>query len=566
MSFSDNPPFPKFDLNPFAGDPSKAISAADWNSVCQELVDLRSAIGGASKSTAFAFWTDSNGMGAGTNTFEADQSSNTALPNKNVVLVKKYTTNFAEPVTPIDMGTGALRPQNVNAAPGYGPELSVGAMLDDLLNGPGATPDAAHKLWFACFNIHSSKLDQWKQSSTAGTSSPLLGGGNLDTDSSNQAATACAVSGRTLACAFTMICTNDASDATATGNIPTNLPAFIARKRAVHGNQLLFVWVVLQSTIPAGTFPQVATARANQISALQAATGVALVYAEDIPTIDDFAHFCAIGETLLGMRQAAAYVRLAGLKERTVTVPTVVGFSPATWNGPVHGQCGFSGVPGSNLRAWPWQLSADGDIMFMVQFIGRAPATGVAIPTPTGWTQAIQVASTDAATVENRVALFWKQCAQTELDTNVPSTGGPGFPMTVTVTPGGLQFAVKCFTVRGPTRFPALIAPVSFTHTAVDAADVTASGVTTTSANQTVFVLITAWGNSTIANGLSAINANLANFVKVFDTALASSSGNYLYIALWSGTKVAAGATGNTTISTPAASPVHSSQGCTWAM
>ncbi|HEX6022562.1 MAG TPA: hypothetical protein VFZ00_11245 [Solirubrobacter sp.] len=559
-------PFPKSDLSVLQSDPTKAISAADWNTVCQALLDLRGAVQGVAHNTAFAIWTDSLGMGPAVNTFEADPANNTALPNKNVVLVKKYSTGFVEPVTPIDMGTGPLRPENVNATPGYGPEPGIGAMLDELLNGPGATPDAAHKIWIAQLSLQSSKLDQWKQSSTAGTASPLLGGGNLDTDSSNQAATACAASGRTLAGAFVMLCTNDASDATATANIPTNIPAFIARKRAVHGNQLLFVWVVMQSTIPAGTFTQVATARPAQIAALQAATGTAIVYAEDIPTADDLTHFVAIGETVLSMRMCAAYIRLAGLAERVVTVPTVVGFSPATWNGSTHGMCGFTGVPGSNLRAWPWQLSADGDVMFMAVFMGRAPATGVAIPTPSGWAQAIQVASTDADTVENRVALFSKNLAQSELDTNVPSAGGPGFPISVTIAPGGTQFALKCFTVRGPTRFPAVGTPTSFAHTAFDGANVTAPGVTTTAANQTVFILITAWGNSNIANGFTVTNANLTGLAQVFGAAYPSSSGNYLYIALWTGTKATAAATGNSTLTPNSGTPACSSQGMTWAM
>lgn len=521
---------------------------------------LRSDRGAVAPGLLFAIWTDSLGMGAGVNTFEADPANNTAVPNQNVTLVKIYSTDFSEPVTPINMGTGPLRPENVNATPGYGTELAIGAILDEVFNGPGATPDTAHKVWIVQFSIHSSKLDQWKQSSTAGTSSPLLGGGNLDTDSSNLAATAAATSGRTLACAFVMICTNDASDGTATSNILTNVPAFQARKRAVHGSQLLFVWVVMQSTLPTGTFPNVATARANQIAALQATTGTAIVYAEDIPTIDDLAHPVAIGETLIAMRQAAAYVRLAGLRERVVTAPTVVGFSPATWNGSTHGMCGFSGVPGANLRAWPWQLSADGDVMFIAVIKGTV-GSGTAIPTPSGWMQAIQVVNTDAATVENRVALFSKQLAQAELDTNVPSTGGPGFPISVTITPGGAQFALKPFTVRAPTRFPAVGTPTSFAHTAVDTAAVTAPGVTTTAANQTVFVLVTCW--SAVGQSFTVTNSNLVGLTQVFGAAYPSSSGNYLYIGLWQGTKAAAGATGNSTVQ-PTLNA--SSQGCTWAM
>lgn len=507
----------------------------------------------------FALWTDSNGMGAGANTFESDPANATAVPNANVTLVKKYTTNFSEPVTPFDMGTGSLRAENIATTPGYGPELSIGAVLDELLNGPGASPDSAHKLWLAQFSIHSSKLADWMQASTAGTLSPLLGGGNLDADSSNQAATAAAASGRTLACAFTMLCTNDASDATATANIPTNVPAFIARKRAVHGSQLLFVWVVMQSTLPPGTFTQVVTARANQIAALQAATGTAIVYAEDIPTIDDLAHFVAIGETLLGQRQAFAYVRLAGLTERAVTVPTVVGFSPATWNGSAHGECGFTGVPGANLRAWPWQGGRDGDVMFMPVFTGAIGA-GSTIPTPSGWSPAAtQVSSLDAAGVGNQLALFTRNLAQTELDGNVPSTGGPGFPVTVTITPGGLQTVVKPFTVRGPGRFPAINGtPVTAAHTAVDTAAVTIGGVAATGA-ATYFLLVSGWSAS--GQSFAVANASLTGLTQVFGAQYPSSSGNFLYLALWQGR-------GSGTIGSWTATPTlnSSSQFISWAM
>lgn len=36
--------FPKFELNPFSGDPSRAVSAENWNKACQAMLDLRAAV------------------------------------------------------------------------------------------------------------------------------------------------------------------------------------------------------------------------------------------------------------------------------------------------------------------------------------------------------------------------------------------------------------------------------------------------------------------------------------------------------------------------------------------
>ncbi len=514
--------------------------------------------GTAPQQTLFELWTDSNGMGAQTDASQDDPDDHTATPNTNVRLVKMYTTNFAEPVTPFDMGSGSLRLET-STTPAHGPELIIGKFLNEIINGPGSTPDAAHMIWIDQLSIHSSMVAQWTQGSSAGTLSPLLGGGNLDTDSNNRALTAAAVSGRSPACAFVMLGTNDASDNTATANLATNIASFMARKRAVHGSQLLFVWVVMQSTLPVGTFVNVAVARASQIAALAAATGTAAVYAEGIPTVDDFAHFTSVGVQILGLRMAKAYVRLKGLRERAVTSPTVVGVSQATFNGTVHGSSGITGASGANLRAFPWQASSDGDLMFLPVFTGAIGA-GTSIPTPSGWTQqGTQISSLDGPGVGNRVALFTKICLQTDLDGNSPSTGGPGFPTDLSIAPGGAQFMCKPFTVRGATVLNA--GPVAFTHTTSDTTPVTAPGVTTTASGRTVCILVTCWSSS--GQSFTVTNGNLTGLTQVFGAAYPSSSGNFLYMGLWTGTLTVAGASGNSTV-TPAIA--CTSQGYTWAM
>ncbi len=510
----------------------------------------------------FALWTDSNGMGAGTSTADDDPADNTGTPNSNVVLDKIYTTNFIEPVTPFNMGTGDLRLET-STSPAHGPELAIGKALDEIFNGPNATPDTDHKVWLIQFSIHSSELADWQHGSTAGTLSPLLGGGNLDDDSSNQALTAALAAGRIMSCAFPMLGTNDASDNSATTAIPTNVPAFITRKRLLHGSQLLFVWTILQPTIPAGTFPFAATARANLIAALSAIPGVALVYADDLPTIDDLAHFTSIAEQVLGTRKAYSYIRLAGIRERVVTAPTVVGVSQATYNGATHGTSGITGVTGANLRVFPWQGSsgAGRDLMFHVQFTGAIGA-GSSIPTPSGWSAAgfTQVSNVDSGGVGNQLAVFTKQCLQADLDAGTPANGGPGFPQSFVITPGGAQFAQKLWTVRGPAGFPALQgSAVSFSHGTHDNAAITAGGVTLTVAG-TVFILVAGW--SATGQSYTVTSGSLTGITQVFGGAYPSGSGNFLYLGLWQ-VPAGIGATGNFTV-TPLINA--STYGFVWAM
>lgn len=566
------PPFKTGDLNPIpaGADPGKFLSFSEWNTVMQYLVDLRGVlVNGLPLPLLFFLRTDSNGMGPPTQTDQDDPADNVTVPNTNVVETKMYTDNFTEPVTSghvFNMGTGNLRVQGFS--PAHGPELALGKALNDLINGPGSTPDNAHKVWLDQFSIHSSLLSQWQQGSSAGTSSPLLGGGNLDADSNARALTAVSVSGRRATCMFTMLGTNEGSDGTASANAGTNTTAFIARQRAILGSQLLIVWVVPQSTLPIGTYPNKATARANQIAALTAATGTAQVYAEDLPTSDDLVHFVSIAEQVLGTRMAFAYWRLAGLRERVVTAPTVVGFSVATYNGSAHGLCGITGTPGTDIRIFPWQGSADQgpngrDLMIAPVFTGFIGA-GSPIPTPSGWTlQGSQIASTDGAGVGNHVALFTKQLLQSELD------GNNGFPLSPTLTPGGAQFVCKPFTVRAPggAGFPAFDGvPVAFTHTVLDTSAVTAGGVTTSAAGRTVFILVTAWGNLNMVNGFTVTNAGLTGLTQVYGAAYPSSSTNYLYIGLWTGTLAGSGSSGNSTVTHVAGTPACSKQGYTWAM
>jgi hypothetical protein len=552
-------PFPKADLGGLpGGTPSvNGLTAAEWNTTCQAVEDLRTVVlAGIHPPLLFELWTDSNGMGPATDASQDDPADAVATPNNNVTLIAMYASGFAEPVTPVNMGTGALRLET-STSPAHGPELAIGKALNEILNGPGSVPDAAHKVWIDKFAIHSTLISQWQQGSTAGNASPLLGGGNLDADSNARALSAVATSGRQATCAFIMLGTNEGSDATASSNAGTNTTALIARKRAVLGSALMIVWVVPQTTIPIGTYPNKVAARANQLAALQAATGIAIVFAEDLPTGDDLVHFVSIAEQVLGARMSFAYVRLAGLRERIVTAPTVVGVSPATYNGSAHGLSGITGASGTDLRAFPWQGSAHADLMFLPIFKGTVGA-GSAIPTPSGWTSAIQVTNTDAATVENRAALFFKTCLQAELD------GNNGFPLSPTSTPGGAQFALKPFTVRVPAGLVAALdgSPTSFTHTTLDTTPVTAAGVTTTAANRTICIMVFAWEN---ANGQSftVTNSNLTGLTQVFGASYPSSSGNYLFIGLWTGTLVAQGASGNSTVTPSAAA---SSCGFTWAM
>ncbi|HEY6179066.1 MAG TPA: sialate O-acetylesterase, partial [Kofleriaceae bacterium] len=318
MSFIDDPtlPFPKFDLNPFAGDPSKAISAGDWNTVCQSLLDLRDAVSGLTGSgpsspLLFLIRSDSEGVTLTTETDMDDPVDNVTVPNGNVVLTKMYSLNFVEPISPGILGTGPLR--IIGFSPAHGPELAIGKALNDLLNGPGSTPTTTSKVWLDQISLSSSKISDWVPSSTSGQLSPLLGGSNLYGNSKNRANAASAISNRSIPCMFVLLGSNDGSDPTSAANAGTNATAFISQHRADLGAGLLVVWAIPQSTLPLGVFPNIATARANLITALTGTPGLAMVFTEDMPVNDDGAHFTASAISVIGTRQAAAYRRLAGI-------------------------------------------------------------------------------------------------------------------------------------------------------------------------------------------------------------------------------------------------------------
>lgn len=499
---------------------------------------------------------DSNGFGKGTETDMDDPADNVAIPNTNVVFSKiGGSANFSEPYTPTVLTTGALR--ILGFSPAHGPELTLGAELNALINGVGSAPGTSRKIWLDDVTISSTTLAQWMPGSSAGNASPLLGGGNLYTDSKNRALTQAAASGRQHACEFNTLGGNDAADSPDAAAVLTNIPAYIAQRRADLGSQLLFVWAIFQSTIPAGTFPFVSIARNNLINALSAIPGVALVYTEDVPVnASDLTHWLSISEQIVGARMAHAYRRLAGIQARIVSAPTVVGVSQATWNGTIAGLTGITGANTANLRAFPFQGSEDGDVMFM-PCVTVNSGSGTTIPTPSGWSAAVtQLSSTDTATGVTHVAIFTKNLQQSELD------GNNGFPLSPTVTPGGNTFMVKPFSVRCPpsVRFGPITASASFTHGgAIDTTPVSAPGISAV-AGQTAFILVTCW-NGGAGQSFTVTNGSIAGLTQVFGGVYPCASGAQVYLGLWTGTT-----TGNIASSTITQVLACNPCGFTWVM
>lgn len=182
-----------------------------------------------------------------------------------------------------------------------------------------------------------------------------------------------------------------------------------------------------------------------------------------------------------------------------------------------------------------------GDIIFIVV---ESANENVGAVTPTGYTAVTTAVGTGTAagTAATRASVWWKRAASSGETT--PSLGDYG-DHTIAVI----------FTVRGAVVSGS---PINIAATAVDAAATTAGscpGATTTVTDALVINVMTNAIDATTAVIPGAVtNANLTGLTKRFDAG--NISGNGGGIAIISGSKATAGATGATTFTTT--SSVHS--------
>lgn len=504
----------------------------------------------ATPKTLFAIIGDSNVVGAGADPGRAAPENQISVSNSNVVFNKFYSQASAEPLTMSEVTTGDLRATSLVTSPAFGPELSFGQTIFELLNGFGATATPENKPWVASTCITGITLDQWRPDSPFGEASPVFGGVNLYTAWENRMLQFQIDSGRQLGGVLVNIGTNDASDATISGNFAANMIAFATRVRATFGAHVKIVWF---KTHVDTSRANVVLVRSQQVSAAASISELKLVVIDQIPLIADLLHYDSDGEWWIGGVGAYAMGDLLGYSRRAVSALTLVGYGT-----PAYADSGS----GTAIKPRGYPGTQDGDMEILVVFTATV-GTAAAPPTPAGWTAVPGAAGTSSASGFGQgFAMFSRLLAQADLD------GGDGNPPAVPITPGGSVNVAQRFTVRGATKNPVIDGTATaFAAGAFSGSSAAAAGVTTSAADALVFC---AWGSFDSGGAgqfppFTASNAALASFGVAKDAMYSTNSSGFYSLSAYRGVKAAAGASGTTTV-TPVAGLNTNPTGATMAL
>jgi lysophospholipase L1-like esterase len=488
--------------------------------------------GEAQPNTMFAVIGDSNVPSAGVNTDKAAGENDVFVPKFYGVLDMTYAIGSSEPLTMIDKGTGALRIKNAGASYGYGPELSFAKEMYDLLNGAGTAPTTNNTPWFAAFGISGIELKQWLPGSTYGQTS--FSGTNLYNTWKTRMQVLLAASGRKLGGIIISLGGNDATNSPDANAVAANMVTLATQIRADFGQQVVIVWWKLHAQADLGTVPFRDTVRAQQVAGAAAIPMCRLISQDDRTLLSDFLHLGADEIWTMGGRSASAMADLLGLQRRRTSLVAVRGYGTPDYDK-------------ATLTPPAYPLTQDGDTELLFASSTWLSGTPTAIPTPAGWTQIGSSSSTASGETEE-FALFTRSVLQAELDAN------GGVPASVSITPGGTETKAQRFTLFGPNRFPTLDgSTVAFAGGAFGTGAVSAGGVTTTSPNDAVLTFISGEANTAGPGSqhFTVTNANTAPSKVKDATYLITSTTNSGSIAVYYGIKIAASATGATSI-TPA--------------
>lgn len=526
-------PFPKSDFRPLSltADPTKNITAAEWNTACQALLDLRSFLLGAQVNTNLIWLLgDSNWGGQGVLATGASRENQVLVPNPNCVYDCVYSTASSEPLTIVDIGRGLLRAQNATAIPGYGPELSFGREFFTLLNGFGATPTAFNTPWIVKTAIAGVEVAQLL--TTYGTSSPALGGLSWYQFARNRVLSAQVAGNRKLGLVLGYLGANDGSDGTLKTQVAAHWATLAAQIRTDFGSQVQFVLMTVNSATSGAFDPT--TVRAQLAIAATAISGCRTIDPSYLPLLSDNIHFGADQIWTIGGQLAGAAGDQLGLPRRTSSVVAVRGYGPAAFNA-------------TTLTPPAFPLTQDGDLVLAV--VGSMKNSGgyVTIPTPTvpasGWTQLGNSNQAMGGTQHQGFALFSRPVVQADLDANVHVPPG------ATIALANDENYIQLISLFGPTRNLVLDGSVtSFAFTSFSSSFV-AGGVTAVAGSLVVIVMVTQGGGSGAAEAFTASNVNLTGLTLLKDSPYVMSTSNFGILTVWYGYAVG-GATGNTTIAT----------------
>jgi hypothetical protein len=532
-------PFPKSDKKPLSGldDPSKNITAAEWNKICQYLDDVRTfLLGSQSNNRLIGFIGNSNWNSAGATTDGASRQDDILSANPSCLLDKIYGTSAGEPVPTFDMGRGPLRAANVSSFPGFGPEVSFGKEIFSLLNGFGAAPTQSNTPWLVCCSISGVRLLDCLPAASYGTSTPTFGGLNFYNFAKARYRAAEAASGRTLSLLVSDLGPNDGANATDA--------ALVASRWVTFWTQFLIDFpgaqlVLLQMNVNCDSSFRPTVVRPQMLLASQEIVGCRLVVADDQGLNSDNIHYGARRIYTIGQRLAAAARDQLGLLPRTTTIPAFLGY----------GQPEFHPVSGSSTTLKPaaYAMTGDKHLQLLLCASNKWPSgTYVAIPSPTipasGWTQ-LGNATQAFGTATQGFALFSRPVAQADLDTN--DHNAPG----ATILLSNDESYCKLFTLFGAGALALDGSVVTSKETSFSNSDFAMAGPTTTKNNSLVVIaFVTQGGGLSLGEHFAVVNANLANLTIITDEPYALNTGNFGVLVVAVGTKVTAGAVGNTTI------------------
>jgi len=539
-----DPPFATGDLNPVpeGADTGKFCTSAMWNTICQDLVDLRGAVlAGQSNETAWGFLGDSGINSQGVNTDNAVRWNNvvsgtSAVPDTRAVINTIYSTASSEPLTMVDLGTTDLKAHNVGAPPGYGWEFSFGRQIFEIINGVSGVASARNKPWLLVAGIAGVELKQTLPASSYGTGSPALGGLNWYNFVKARWQALLATSGRKLAGIFLgSLGGNDATNSPDANAVAANMNTLAAQLRSDFGSQLVIIWLKVHAQANIAVVPFRDTVRAQQVTGIATIANSRLLSIDSYPLLSDLLHWGADPVYDMGLQQAEAARQMRGILPRTVTQPTVIGY----------GTPDFSKAAGAlTPRGYPLARHGDFEAVFVVATKESGSAVASSGWTASGWTLAASGAQVISGLTQE-FALFTRQVLQADLDAN------GGLPPAFSCTTGNDDNCAVRVCIRGPNLFPSVDGSiVSYAATVFGTGGVNAGGVNTTGTNDLILVFMCGFGGGASPTEHFAVSNATIGATVLIDAPLAQATTNYELLAVAVGTKATAGATG-TTVVTP---------------
>lgn len=493
---------------------------------------VRSDGGTAVGKGVIVFLGDSQLTSKGATTDNMSRQPNVFAPYTNATLDKIYAPASSEPIPVVDMNRGDLRIANVSTFPGFGPELSFGREIYDLLNGFGTTATVTNMPWIVSFAVDGMALKQMRKGSSYGTATPAFGGLNTYGAFVARVQAALATTGRHIGLLVSDLGPNDGANLTDANAVSANWIGLWGELQGDLGTGFPLILLNMHSGADAAFRPT--TVRAQLAIAAAAIPGARLVDYSDLILNSDSLHLGSRRIWTLGGRIAAAARDQLGLLSRKSNLVAVRGYGEPEYEGTTQ-----------KPAAYP--LSQDGDVQLYM--VGSMKNSGgyTAIPTPTvpasGWTSLGNVTQAFGGQTQG-AALFMRQLSQADIDTNGKIPPGAQILLSNDENYG------KLFTLFGPWRFPVIDGSVvSFTTASFSNSAVNAPGVTTTQPNSLVVIcFISQGGGPAVSEHYTVANSNLANLTIVSDEPYGLTTGNFGILVCAAGTKVVAGATGNTTL------------------